>query len=248
MNPPTITGLDTGWMRTQRRTLLRDGDTNEIALPIPSWLVRHERGDVVVDVGLHPDLALGTESLGALAKIFAVDLEAGGTIGPRLTERGVDPDSALTVVLTHGHFDHVGGLVELPNARVIVQRDEWQVARSGEGGYDSSLVDLGHDVVELGGTHDVFGDGAVTCFPTPGHTCGHQSVRVITAAGPVIIAGDACYFATTLDDEVLPPFAHDHDEQLRSLRLLRDERRSGSRIVPGHDAGVLLAMTRAAAG
>lgn len=233
----TITGLDCGWMRTQRRTLLADGGRDEIAIPIPSWLVRHAAGDVVFDVGLHPDLADSTESLGALAKIFVVDLEAGGTVGPRLAQHDVDPAGVLTVVISHCHFDHVGGLVDLPNARVLVQQDEWRAALAGDG-YDRALDPLGHDVVELDGEHDVFGDGTVVCIPTPGHTCGHQSLKVASADGPVILASDACYFGHTLDDEVLPPFAHDHDRQRESLRMLQRERRSGTSIVPGHDAAV----------
>jgi glyoxylase-like metal-dependent hydrolase (beta-lactamase superfamily II) len=241
MSTASITGLDCGWMRTQARTLSSDGTTDEISIPIPAWLVRHERGIVVFDVGLHPDLATSTESLGPLAKMFTVDLEPGGTVGPRLAEHDVDPHGSFTVVLSHGHFDHVGGLVELPNARVLVQRDEW---RSVLDGSDRPLVDHGHDVVELAGEHDVFGDGAIVCVPTPGHTCGHQSLRIATVDGPVILTGDACYFSRTLDDEVLPPFAYDRDQQLASLRRLRQERGRGVSIVPGHDAVVFGSMTR----
>jgi len=243
MNAPTIVGLDCGWMRTQARTLLDEGSIDELSIPIPAWLVRHPEGDVVFDVGLHPDLATSSDSLGPLAKVFAIDLEPGGTVGPRLVQHEVDPTGPLTVVLSHGHFDHVGGLIELPNARVLVQRDEWRAVRAGGGGYDESLIDLGHDVIELNGEHDVFGDGTVVCLPTPGHTCGHQSLQVRTADGPVILAGDACYFSHTLDDEVLPPFAHDHEQQLASLRLLRDAQHAGTRIVPGHDADVFRSMT-----
>lgn len=242
MNAPTITGLDCGWMRTQRRTLSSDGGTDEIAIPIIAWLIRHPDGVAVFDVGLHPDLASSTESLGALAKIFSVDLAPDGTIGPRLEQQGVDPSDPILAVLSHGHFDHVGGLAELPNARVVVQRDEWRAARDGDG-YDLALIDLGHEVTELAGTHDVFGDGTVTCIPTPGHTCGHQSIRVLTADGPVILAADACYFAHTLDDEVLPPFAHDFENQRASLQMLRRERSGGAVIVPGHDAAVFRAWT-----
>jgi glyoxylase-like metal-dependent hydrolase (beta-lactamase superfamily II) len=195
---------------------------------------------VVFDAGLHNALAESRETLGALAKIFEPVLDPDGTIARRLEQHDVDPLGTFTVVISHTHFDHVGGLVELPNARVVVDADEWAFAMSAgrQGGFDTALVDLGHDVVHVGGEHDLFGDGAVVCIPTPGHTCGHQSLRVMTDGGPVILTGDACYFTHTLDDGQLPPFGHDLEQQRQSLELLRSERDRGTRIVPGHDAGV----------
>jgi N-acyl homoserine lactone hydrolase len=112
------------------------------------------------------------------------------------------------------------------------------MAAGQDGGFDTALVDLGHDVLTVTGEHDLFGDGLIVCIPTPGHTCGHQSLRVVTADGPVILTSDACYFTHTLDDEVLPPFGFDHDLQRQSLAMLRNERDRGARIVPGHDAAV----------
>jgi glyoxylase-like metal-dependent hydrolase (beta-lactamase superfamily II) len=79
--------------------------------------------------------------------------------------------------------------------------------------------------------------------PTPGHTCGHQSLRVVTAGGPVILTADACYFSSTLEDGILPPFGFDHDLQRRSLDWLRGEQRNGTRIVPGHDAEAVRAWS-----
>lgn len=243
---PTITALDCGWLRTQERTLVDGGSTEVSSIPVPAWLIRHRDGVVVFDAGLHPALANGPETLGRLAKLFAPELAPGGTIGARLAEHQIDPAGPLTVVVSHCHFDHVGGLCELPNARLVVQRDEWTAATAresaGSGGYDRSLYDLGHDVLPVDGVHDLFGDGTVTTMPTPGHTCGHQSLRVVTAEGPTILTGDACYFLHTLDDEALPPFAFDLEQQRRSLARLRAERDRGTRIVPGHDAGVFLAM------
>jgi glyoxylase-like metal-dependent hydrolase (beta-lactamase superfamily II) len=240
MSAPTITPLDTGWLRQQERTLVGGGSTHVIEVPVPSWLVRHPRGDVVFDVGLHPDLTAGSSALpGGLAKLFDPRLAADGTIAHRLAEHDVDPLGTLTVVVSHCHFDHVGGLCEVPNARLVVQAAEWAFALRGDsGGYLTATYDLGHDVVAVDGEHDVFGDGSVVCVPTPGHTCGHQSLRVVTADGPTILTADACYFAHTLDDGVLPPFGFDLDEQRASLDLLRRERDRGTTIVPGHDADV----------
>ena len=244
MTTVELIGLDCGWLITQTRTLSTGGDTTEQRIPIPAWLVRHPRGDLVFDAGLHPGLADGPAALGRLAKLFTPDLGDGGTIGPRLEEHHVDPTGQLTVVVSHCHFDHVGGLCELPNARLIVHADEWRAALDeADGGYDRAMYDLGHDVLTVDDSHDVFGDGSVVTVPTPGHTCGHQSLRIITGEGPTLLTGDACYFAHTLDDGVLPPFGHDLDQQRRSLDAIRGERDRGVRIVPGHDADVFRALT-----
>jgi N-acyl homoserine lactone hydrolase len=244
VSAPSIVGLDCGWLITQERNLVSGGSTDPIRIPIPAWLVRHTKGDVVLDAGLHRDLVDGPESLGAMAKLFTPALTAGGTLGPRLAEHDVDPEGPLTVVVSHGHFDHIGGLCEVPNARLVVQRAEWEaMTADAGGGYDPTLCDLGHDVLRVDGEHDLFGDGTVMTMPTPGHTCGHQSLRVATADGPTILTADACYFSHTLDDEVLPPFAHDAEQQLRSLAMLRRERDKGTLVVPGHDTAAFLAFS-----
>ena len=83
----------------------------------------------------------------------------------------------------------------------------------------------------------------ISALPTPGHTCGHQSLRVVTDAGVSVLTGDACYFSHTLDDERLPPFGFDLDQQRRSLAVLRSERDRGPHIIPRHDAAVFRAMS-----
>jgi glyoxylase-like metal-dependent hydrolase (beta-lactamase superfamily II) len=247
---PTITALDCGRLRQQERTLLQGGSKDVIEIPVAAWLVRHPAGDVVFDAGLHPSLAHSPESLGPMAKLFEAVLEPDGGVRHRLEQHAVDPDGRFTVVLSHCHFDHCGGLVDLPNAHVVVQADEWQAVLGGgqAGGYDPALIDLGHDVLQVAGEHDVFGDGSVVCVPTPGHTCGHQSLLVLTEGHPTLLTGDACYFMHTLDDAILPPFGFDHDQQRASLEWIRQQRLSGTTIIPGHDADVLRAWLDRQAG
>ena len=139
------------------------------------------------------------------------------------------------------HFDHCGGTALIPNARIVVQRAEWDSAHHPKliehEVYNPADFDLGHDVLKIDGNHDVFGDGSVTCIPTPGHTAGHQSLRVNLASGPVVLTGDCVYWEEVLEGMLLPPFGFDHDLQLASmgeLKRLRDD--DGCRLLYGHDA------------
>jgi glyoxylase-like metal-dependent hydrolase (beta-lactamase superfamily II) len=231
--------LECGWIRQAASILEVGAPDTPSETPIPAWLIRHPKQTLLFDTGLHPDLAHSPDTMGRLASLFTAVLEEGESIGGRLREVGVDPEAPLTVILSHCHFDHVGGLCELPNARLVVQRAEWQAASGDDRRtYNPTLYDLGHEVTTIEGDHDLFGDGSVTCLATPGHSAGHQSLRVVTAGGPVVLAADACYFARTLDGGALPSFAHDLEEQKRSLERLRAERSAGAEVIPGHDAEV----------
>ena len=65
-------------------------------------------------------------------------------------------------------------------------------------------------VVLVDGDHDLFGDGTIELLFTPGHTPGHQSVRV---GEGLVIGGDVSHFASGLDDHRLPIFGDDLEAQ-----------------------------------
>jgi len=226
---------------TSARGGFLDGDLGEITYPIPVFLIEHPQGLVLIDTGLHPQLATTTDRLRKLAALFQVHLAGGGSdsVGAVIRARGFDPSQVEHVVLTHLHFDHTGGLLELPNARVVVQAREWAELNNDRllelGAYNRDDVDLGHQRLEIDGDHDVFGDGAVTCLLTDGHTAGHQSVRVRTEDGTFVICGDCCYLRRSLMHEHLPPYSHDRDRHLLSIRRLAREQADGSTLLFGHD-------------
>lgn len=223
------------------------GEDATATLPIPSWLVDHPNGLLLFDTGLHPDLQRSTERIGQAARSFTPDYRPGEELSARLTAAGVRPSDITHIVFSHLHFDHVGGTAEIPNARLIVQSDEWAA------GNDPRLIEkgiylpddyvLGHDVQTITGLHDVFGDGSVVCVPTPGHTVGHQSLRVELESGPVVLTGDCIYFDRMLAEMQVPAFGYDTDQQRDSmleLRRLRDE--EGCRLLYGHDVDQFRAL------
>jgi N-acyl homoserine lactone hydrolase len=101
--------------------------------------------------------------------------------------------------------------------------------------YNPEDFEVGHDRQLLDGVHDVFGDGRIVCIPTPGHTRGHQALRIELESGPVVLTGDCVYFSAMLDEMKVPAFGYDGDQQLASLRALLRLRDDGCRLRFGHD-------------
>ena len=150
-----------------------------------------------------------------------------------------DPGKVDYVVNSHLHFDHAGGNELIPNATLVVQKREWRAAQDPEiavkVGFFKADIDHGHPVKQVEGEHDLFGDGSVVCIPTYGHTPGHQSLKVRTEKGEIVLTGDACYFCRTLRERRLPRFVYDREQMLASLDRLAALENGGATLFFGHD-------------
>jgi glyoxylase-like metal-dependent hydrolase (beta-lactamase superfamily II) len=186
---------------------------------------------------MHPELEHTKARMRSTAELFDVELSASGTLDGQLAEKGVRPDEVSMAIVSHLHFDHCGGLVQLPGARMVVQQAEWDAAFSAPlvefGVFNPDDFDLGHDRQMLDGEHDLFGDGSVVVVPTPGHTAGHQSLLV---EGRLLLTADACYCRLALDLDVPPPFGHDTERQRQVFAWLREREAAGVQLVFSHDA------------
>lgn len=219
--------------------LMGAGRAANRALPIPSWLIEHRDGLVLFDTGLHADLVHGDDKLGPNAQLFSCDFDAGEELTNRLATHAIRPGDITHLVFSHLHFDHVGGTAEIPDARVVVQESEWVAGHRPKliefGVYDPVDFDIGHELELIDGAHDVMGDGSIMCVPTPGHTIGHQSLRLELQSGPVVLTGDCVYFQQALDEMTVPSFGYDRELQLASMRSLAALRDDGCRLLYGHD-------------
>ncbi len=219
-----------------------EGEQGDATYPVPVFVIEHPEGLVLVDTGLHPELATSQDRLGPLEGPFQAHLpsDGSGSVAPVLQAAGFDAAAVDIVILTHLHFDHTGGLCEVPNARVVIQEREWAELHNELlvefGAYNPADVDLGHDRQTIDGDHDLFGDGTVTCLLTDGHTAGHQSVRVTAGDDTYVICGDCCYVRRTVVDEHLPPLSYDRDRHLRAVRRMAAEKAAGATLLFGHDA------------
>jgi N-acyl homoserine lactone hydrolase len=230
--------LNVGWFTAPAGILRKDDDLDRtIRFPVPAYVVETATERILIDTGLNPAALADPAAYYERPDVFAVfALEQEQSVAEQL-----DLETLTKVVLTHLHWDHVGGLSLIPTSiPVVVQRTEWQ------SGHEDAAVqrnvflprDYARDsreVILVDGDCDLFGDGSVELLLTPGHTPGHQSVRI----GDIVLGVDVAHFASGLDDHRFPVFADDHKQQGRSAERLRAMRDAGLSVIPGHDPEVL---------
>ncbi len=160
-------------------------------------LVETPAGRVLIETGIGERLdAKNTEMRGY----------EGTAIVPALETAGFDPASVDVVAMSHLHFDHAGGLLRpdgtraFPRARIVAQRQEWEIALG-----DNGRVAASYDQPELRLVADWGADGwaegdrellpGVTVVRTGGHSAGHQAI-VVRGTGPgartLAFFGDLC--------------------------------------------------------
>jgi glyoxylase-like metal-dependent hydrolase (beta-lactamase superfamily II) len=148
-------------------------------------LIQTPAGRVLVETGIGDRLDEKTRAMRAYEGPWVV---------PALEAAGFQPETVDVVAMSHLHFDHAGGLLRadgrraFPNATIVAQRAEWEVALGDNPRLVASYVQPELALVrEWGaeawaeGEHEIL--PGVSVLPTGGHSCGHQAIIVRGGGG-----------------------------------------------------------------
>ena len=202
------------------------------------WLIRGGGHTIRFDSGFHRDTFLKYFPM----KDFLRPDEA-------VKLAGVKPEDVTDIVISHAHWDHMGGIDLFPKATVWLQKDEyryytmdaWQPG-GNHGGIDPEDVKQLLQLNTEGRIHLVDGDNVeifpgVRAYTGSRHTFASQYLRV-DGNPPFVLASDNCYFYRNLSSH-LPSATFsesDHPANVAAQSRMIELAGSVDRVVPGHDA------------
>jgi len=201
------------------------------------WLIRGGGHNLLFDSGFHRE---------KWTKYFPVTDFLGPDEAVKLA--GVKPEDVTDVVISHAHWDHLGGIDLFPKATVWIQKEEfryytgeaWQPGGK-HGGIDPD------DVLQLvklnteGRLRLVDGDDVeilpgIRVYTGARHTFASQYIRV-EGNPSFVLASDNCYLYRNLAERKASATFSEVDQSANITNQARMIELAGSadRVVPGHD-------------
>jgi len=202
------------------------------------WLIRGGGHNILFDSGYHRDTFL---------KDFAMKDYLRPDEAVKLA--GVQPDAVTDIVISHAHWDHLGGIDLFPKSIVWIQKEEyryyttdaWQPG-GNHGGIDPDDVKQLVQLNTEGRLRLVDGDNVeilpgIRAYTGSRHTYASQYLRV-DGTPPFVLASDNCYLYRNLSSHMASATFSDADHAANIAQQSRMIELAGSpdRVVPGHDA------------
>ncbi len=174
------------------------------------WIHHRRLGNILFDTGYSRQIFQG----GILQKLYQmvnpVCLEAGQTIREQLVRDGIAPESISTIILSHAHPDHIGGLTQFTDYELVALEEVWEALQHpklsnltfpGMLPKKDTLKSWRRPLPLMSGEHflcdyfeqvfDLFGDGSVMGIRLDGHCKGQMGIFIGDLQ--LFLGADACW-------------------------------------------------------
>jgi glyoxylase-like metal-dependent hydrolase (beta-lactamase superfamily II) len=239
--------FQTGTLKTKMKYIKMNQSNEDFEIPVPWFLIRHPKGDVVIDGGNAKEVSEDMHAhWGPVVAAYEPVMGKKENCVDQLNNIGVDPAGVKYVLHSHLHLDHSGGVGRFPNATHLVQQREYDYAFNPDWFSKPAYIRKDFDKPNIkwkfldhknDDFYDLFGDGSIILIYTPGHAPGHQSFLVkLPNTGYVLLTIDAAYTMDHWDNLTLPGLvcsAVDVVDSVKKLKKIAKEKKAI--IVTGHD-------------
>ncbi|WOF74114.1 N-acyl homoserine lactonase family protein [Parvibaculaceae bacterium PLY_AMNH_Bact1] len=241
-----------------------------VKLPVNYFLIEHRDGLILFDTGLDPEIFANPNYVSSpigrffLRRLFRFDATNSCRLDNAVKAAGFTLKAITRAVISHLHFDHIGGIAQIPQAELIVSDREWaqlstpqperdwilreHIEIPGAQWHPISFQPTDDPLLQsFGGSYDVAGDGSMILLPTPGHTPGSLSMLIRREGWPpILLVGDLTYEAELLEQNKVPGLG-DAAELRRSYAKVRNlkEQLPDLVIAPSHDLSTSDNISRA---
>ncbi len=209
----------------------------KIDIAMVVWLIRGGGHNILFDTGFHREVWLKTFPT---ADYLRPD-EA-------VKSAGVKPEEVTDIVISHAHWDHMGGIDLFPKATVWIQKQEfayytgeaWQPGGK-HGGIDPDDIKALVQLNTEGRLRLVDGDDVeilpgIRAYTGARHTFASQYIRV-EGDPSFVLASDNCYLYRNLAEHKASATFSEADQpaNIKNQQRMIELAGSADRVVPGHD-------------
>lgn len=238
--------FDCGTLKSEKHLFTLNKDIGKpFEVPVLFFLIQHNDKNILFDTGCALEVSKNPEKhWGNIVNTYFPFMTEEQYVINQLKNISINPEDIDYVILSHLHLDHAGGVGSFPNAVHIVHKKEVEWAFNLECPQKSAYImqDIDKNIkwyqLENGfeEVYDLFKDGIIEIFSTPGHTPGHLSLLInLQNSKPMFLTSDSCYTKENLCDNVPPGLAWDVESSTKTLNWIRELRSKNVEIVAGHD-------------
>jgi glyoxylase-like metal-dependent hydrolase (beta-lactamase superfamily II) len=210
--------------------------TDSVNVCFMYWLLKGNNGKIIlVDAGFTDDMKINSKFITWSAP------------EKKLSELKIKPEEVTDIILTHPHWDHIGGISLYPNAHIWMQsndynyfvNDAWQKGGNNSGFNKTDVIkvvekNLENKLTLLKGDSVEILPG-IKVFIGSKHTFESQFVLVNSKSEKVIIASDCAWYYYNLSSLLPIPVTHDANAYTENMKRMKSMVDKQDMIIPGHD-------------
>ncbi|MBY5312453.1 MULTISPECIES: MBL fold metallo-hydrolase [Rhizobium] len=201
-NDGSVFGADVGPKAVAEVLTKAEQKTEAIELSVDALLARKSSEAILIDTGLGPAIP--------------------GALAGSLTLAGVAPDEVTTVLITHVHSDHVGGLITqdkqsaFKHAVIKISEPDWKWLQQ-----QPEMAELTRAIAQQVKTFNPGEDVAtgIKSVRIPGHTPGHVGYLISSNGQTLLDVGDTVH--SSIVSLAKPDWAMGYDTDLAVGRTSR---------------------------